>query len=495
MAHHARGLQPGHRSRLGISVLGMVEPTSTPAPDGSPPDGGEPSTVQELPRRRGPGRAVSLGLLITVCAGATIGMVAFLGGRIGAVPLAVGLAGAILPVPVLLAIFLWLDRYEPNPMWIMAVSFLWGAGVATSGSILVNTLAGDAIVRAGKPEALVAVLVAPVIEEALKAAFPLLLFLFHRRAFTGFIDGVVYCGLSATGFAMVENILYLGGLGYKPNAEQSVTAGAFFALALFIMRVPLTGFAHPLFTSMTGLGLGLAARSSRRAVRVLAPIAGLLAAMTLHALWNLMASLFQLNPYFLLYGYFAIFMPLFFAVVGLVLWVRSWEGRLAERVLPAYAAAGWFSPPEVVALGALGRRLSARAWARRVAGEAGKVAMRNYQVAATRLALVRDGLDRGLYRSGGPQPWWRRVSWPIAGRPHPQDEFRDALAEERRLLAEIDRCRTVFTGRDPLTPPAWWSSGTYHIEFPDGVVRSVAEPPAPVVPVPFPRADVGPRPG
>jgi hypothetical protein len=40
------------------------------------------------------------------------------------------------------------------------------------------------------------VLVAPVIEETLKALFPLLLFVFYRRAYTGIIDGIVYCGLS-----------------------------------------------------------------------------------------------------------------------------------------------------------------------------------------------------------------------------------------------------------------------------------------------------------
>ena len=407
-----------------------------------------------------------LGALFTLCAGATIGIVAFLGFRIGAVPLGVGIALAILPVPVLTACFLWLDRYEPSPTWIMLASFLWGAGVATSGAIWVNTAAADAFDRAGMSSTLVAVLVAPVIEEGLKAAFPLLLFVFYRKAFTGIIDGVVYCGLSATGFAMVENILYLGGHGYAGGAEVSPATGALLALAVFIGRVPLTGFAHPLFTSMTGLGLGFAARSPRKAVRVLAPITGLVAAMTLHGLWNLMASFGGLDAYFLLYGYFAVFMPIFFLVVGLVLWLRSWEGRLAERVLPVYAAADWFSPPEVVALGTLGRRLSARAWARRIAGPEGFRAMKQYQYAATRLALLRDGLDRGLYASS--------------------TALETALAEEHQLLSEIDRCRRVFTGRDPLTPSAWWSAGTYQIRFPDGVVRPVPEPPSPVVPVPYP---------
>jgi len=425
--------------------------------------------------RRSGSRAVWLGLLIAICAAATVGIVAFLGWRIGPVPLAVGLVGALLPVPVLIACFLWLDRYEPSPMWIMAVSFLWGAGVATSGAILVNNTAADVFERAALGDGFTAVLVAPVIEELLKAAFPLLLFVFYRKAFTGVIDGVVYCGLSATGFAMVENILYVGGRGFGEGAEQGAATGAFYATLVFILRVPLTGFLHPLFTAVAGLGLGFAARSPRRAVRVLAPLTGLVAGMTLHAMWNLMASLGIKSPYFLLYGYFAFFMPVFFIMVGIVLWVRSREGRLAERVLGVYAAAGWFSPPEVVALGTLGRRLSARAWARRVAGDAGHTAMKGYQFAATRLALLRDGLDRGLY-------------W------NPTD-LAAAIAEERRLLEEIDRYRKVFTGRDPVTPRAWWSAGGYQIEFPDGVVRPVPEPPSPVVPVPYPLSGPFPVPG
>ena len=414
-------------------------------------------------------RAVWLGLLIAVCALATIGFVTFLGWNLGPLALGVGITGAILPVPLLIACFLWLDRYQPSPLWIMVVSFLWGAGVATTGSYVVNSFAAKVFEDWNLPDALVAVLVAPVIEEGLKAAFPLLLFVFYRKAFSGVIDGVVYCGLSATGFAMVENVLYLGGHGFAGEASQNgYAAGALAATAIFILRVPLTGFAHPLFTSLTGIGLGFAARSPRRAVRVLAPLTGLVGAMTLHATWNLMAAFSVRNPFILLYGYVAVFVPFFFLMVGLVLWLRSWEGRLAERVLPVYVTAGWFSPPEVVALGTMGRRLSARRWARRVAGDAGHAAIRGYQFAANRLALLRDGLDRGLYRN-------------------PTD-LATAVAEERRLLAAIDGYRRVFTGRDPYTPRAWWSQGAYQIQFPDGQVRAVPAPATPVVPVPVPLA-------
>jgi RsiW-degrading membrane proteinase PrsW (M82 family) len=442
----------------------VAPPAATPDPPAATPVVA-PSTGNRK-------RIIWLSVLIAFTALCGIGLLVYVGWHIGPLALTVGIVAAILPVPVLVACFLWLDRYQPSPLWIMVVSFLWGAGVATSGALFVNTQASYLFADAGIADALVAVLVAPFIEELLKAAFPLLLFIFYRKAFAGITDGIVYCGLSAAGFAMVENILYLGGQGFAGASEQGYAAGAFAVTAIFIVRVPLSGFAHPLFTSLTGIGLGLAARSPSRAVRVMAPLAGLVGAMMLHGAWNLMATLAQDQPYFILYGYFAVFMPIFFAMLGLALWVRSYEGRLTERILPTYTGLGWFSPPEVAALATLGRRSSARAWARRVAGEPGHTAMRHYQFAATSLALLRDGIDRGLLRTAGG----------LAG----------AVAEEGRLLMSIDTYRRAFVGRDPLTPRAWWSAGQYQIQFPDGVVRAVPAPPLPVVPVPVP---AGPPPG
>src|SRR5262249_34937826 len=143
----------------------------------------------------------------------------------------------------------------------------------------------------------------------------------------------------------------------------------------------------------------------------------------------------------------------------------SSEGRLAERVLPEYARAGWLSPPEVAALGTLGRRLSARHWARRVAGDPGARAMKAFQFDATRLALLRDRMRRGIGTAAGKQ-------------------LADTIEEERMLLGALMAYRQVFTGRDPQAPQAVWDGARYHITFPDGVVRPVNAPVSPVAPVP-----------
>lgn len=412
---------------------------------------------------------VKRGLLLTGVIGfiavCGIAVLVVIGWGGGVTALVVGAIGALLPVPLLVFCFLWLDRYEPEPVRYLLFCFAWGACVATAAAIAVNTGASALFDRAGLPDELVAVIVAPLSEETTKALGPLLLFWFRRRTFSGMIDSIVYCGLSAIGFAMVENILYIGVRGYATGAEEAgPLGGAQYAIAVFFARIIMSGFAHPLFTSMTGIGLGIAARTGSRTVRIFAPIAGLLVAMILHGSWNLMSVVAQQSAYVILYGYFAVMVPIFLGMVGFTLWLRSAEGRVAERVLPEYVRAGWLTPPEVAALSTLGRRMAARRWAKRVAGESGGKAMRAFQFDATKLALLRDGMRRGL-----------------GTRPH---EMPTTLAEEHRLLGTMMAYRRVFTGRDPQAPRAVWDGFRYHVTFPDGVVRTLPEPDRPVVPVP-----------
>jgi RsiW-degrading membrane proteinase PrsW (M82 family) len=121
-------------------------------PPGLPPIG--------LPTARGYGgwRLVALAAAVLVPALAVIGIVTYLGTRIGPVALGVGIAGAILPVTALVACFLWLDRYQPSPLWLIVACFLWGAGVATSVALLVNDNAAALFHRWNLPDDVVAVI-------------------------------------------------------------------------------------------------------------------------------------------------------------------------------------------------------------------------------------------------------------------------------------------------------------------------------------------------
>nr|WP_268239706.1 PrsW family intramembrane metalloprotease [Micromonospora yangpuensis] len=450
---------------------GWSGPQSAP-PGGGPPSGWSPGTppgdAGSMPRRRlGWRRFLVLAGVVLLIAACALFMVITLGASLGAEALLIGLVAAILPVPVLVACFLWLDRYEPEPLKYLIFCFAWGAFVSTAASLTVNEFFAARFADWGLPAALTAVLVAPFIEELTKALGPILLLVFRRREWSGITDGLVYCGLSAVGFAMVENILYLGGYGYATGVDEYGPAtGAQQVIAIFIVRILLFGFAHPLFTSMTGVGLGIAARTADRRVRFLAPAAGLLLAMMLHGAWNLLPTLGAAvgRPAIALFGFVGVMFPIFFAMVGVAVWVRAWEGRLTERTLPDYVRAGWLTPPEVAALGSLGRRHAARSWARRVAGDGGVRAMRGYQFAATRLALLRDGMRRGLDVK-------------------PADRERTAQ-EERELLDSIARYRSFFVGRDPQAPVGLWDGDRYHLRFPDGSQRAVAAPDEPVVPIP-----------
>ncbi|HEY2792532.1 MAG TPA: PrsW family intramembrane metalloprotease [Micromonosporaceae bacterium] len=418
---------------------------------------------------------VGLVALLLFLGGCAVAMLLILGTSIGIQGFVVGICLAILPVPFLIAAFMWLDRYEPEPTRYLAFCLIWGGFVATLVALFVNDGMAALFKHVGLPQDLVAVLVAPVIEESMKALGPVLLLLYtikkKRRTINGIVDSIVFFGISATGFAFSENILYLGGQGFDAGSNTGGTAGGLqAALGVFIVRIPLSGFAHPLFTSMTAVGVGVEVRATNKRVRILAPLAGWFGAMLLHGSWNLMSVLAADTKHLqiLLYGYFSVFMPIFFAQVTFVMWLRSAEGRLTSTKLADYVRAGWISPPEVASLASIGRRRSARTWAKRIAGKPGDQGMRGFQLAATQLALLRDRMDRRT-EAGSPV------------------QARDQQ-EEQQLLALIGAYRSAYVGRDPSMPRALWDGARYHIAFPDGQVRLIDAPPVPVMPVPVVRA-------
>ncbi|WP_328866134.1 PrsW family intramembrane metalloprotease [Streptomyces sp. NBC_00304] len=278
----------------------------------------------------------------------------------------VGLGLAVLPVPLLMTAFRWLDRVEPGPWRNMLFAFAWGACAAALVAILANSFATQWIATAtadpGSADTLGATVIAPVVEESAKGAAVLLLFLFRRRDFNGIVDGLVVAGFAATGFAFTENILYLGNAF---GEDQQMGSGfASVTVATFFVRAVMSPFAHPLFTVMTGIGFGIAASSARhqRFRRIALPFLGLVLAMGMHALWNGSAT-FGPYGFYVVYGVFM--MPAFGLVTWLAIWSRLRELRTLAIELPAYAAAGWLSPTEPLALSSMRARGMARDTARR----------------------------------------------------------------------------------------------------------------------------------
>jgi RsiW-degrading membrane proteinase PrsW (M82 family) len=311
-------------------------------------------------------------IVLSVYYGATLGVVTTL--------LAVVLAA--IPLGIVIPTFLWLDRFEAEPVRYLVTAFLWGALVAALAAGVFNTGANIAFQAAtGKnDDALLAtaVLSAPPVEEACKGLLVLLVWWFRRREFDGIIDGMVYAGVVAAGFAFTENIQYLG-MAYSDGGDAALT-GTFIARCLF------TPFAHPMFTVLTGIGIGIAATTRSRALKVLAPVGGYVLAVLSHAIWNLAAITGGAG---LLSVSLVVEVPIFIAFVVLVVWARHREGRLIGRHLSAYADAGWLSPNEVKMLSTMSGRRAARVWARTTGGRAMLRSMRRFQDSASELALLR----------------------------------------------------------------------------------------------------------
>ena len=331
--------------------------------------------------RRALRRWLFVAFLVIGFALAALVLVAYYGATLGVVTGLLGVLLAAIPLGIVIPTFLWLDRFEAEPKRYLLVAFAWGALVAALVAGVFNTGANIAFQAAtgGSQSAMLATAVfsAPLVEEACKGLLVLLIWWFRRREFDGIIDGMVYAGIVAAGFAFTENIQYLG-MAYADGGDQALTG-------TFIARCIFTPFAHPMFTVCTGIGIGIAATTRSRALKVLAPVAGYLLAALLHAIWNLAAVTGGAG---LVTVYLLVEVPIFLAFVALVVWARRREGRLIGRYLSVYADAGWLSPGEVQMLSTMRSRRAARMWARS-AGRRSLAAMRSFQDTASELALLR----------------------------------------------------------------------------------------------------------
>ena len=324
---------------------------------------------------------------VTMLLGAGVMALVLLGsGAPGA--LVVGALLAALPVGPLVAVFLWLDRYEPEPRSLILTALGWGALVATAGALILQTVDQFAF---GRPESLSAAVVAPITEEAVKGLFVLLLVLARRHVIDGVLDGIVYAGMVGIGFAFTENILYLaaaymGGDGIGPGGIGAATG-------TFVVRGIFSPFAHPFFTAAFGVGIGYAVTARSRLLRVGAPLLGYAVAVLGHALWNGAAYLGG-GQYFVV-TYLFLMVPAFLLLAGFAVWARWREGQMLARALTDAAARGLLPPHEVPWLVRIQGRRAARTHAKTLGGDAALRAMREYQEQAIELGFLHDRFLRG----------------------------------------------------------------------------------------------------
>jgi protease PrsW len=306
------------------------------------------------------------------------------GGPVGVV------VGALLALPtaiVLIGLILLIDRLEPEPRLNLLFALGWGGGVAIIGALIVNTVSGVLLVPvlgSDSAERATMAVVAPIVEESFKGALLLLLLLWRRREIDGPTDGIVYAGLCGLGFAFVENILY-----YMRGLEGP--EGQFWFM--LIVRGVVAPLGHPLYTSMTGLGVAYAA-THKGPGRVFAIVGGWFAAVALHALWNGSTAAGVVG----LLGAYGVQALVLAAVIVVLVRDRKRLVGLIQTYLPAYIPSGLVQPHDVQMLGSMAGRRDARQWARAQAGMTGVRAMGDYQLAATELALLHAHAQTGLVR-------------------------------------------------------------------------------------------------
>lgn len=307
------------------------------------------------------------------------GMIALviIGYETGPIGFFLGFLMAALPVPFYVGFTLWVDRFEPEPPWLLALAFLWGAAIAVFFSLIFNTVNSmifTALAGATHGATLGAVLSAPFVEEIFKGAALLLLFFWQRKEFDTVTDGIVYATMVGLGFAMTENVQYYG----RAVAESGVGA-----IAVFFVRGIMGPFCHPLFTSMTGIGLGLARETNQRWLKWTAPIAGLGAAMFLHFVWNLSAS-FGIGFFI---AYFFVMVPAFLGVGIVGLFSLRREANIIRVHLESVVREGILSRDDLIVVTSAMGRVGAAARAFSEGGFAKWTLRKKLHALATELAF------------------------------------------------------------------------------------------------------------
>ncbi|WP_422746516.1 PrsW family intramembrane metalloprotease [Mycobacterium sp. WMMD1722] len=323
-----------------------------------------------------------LGLVIALAS--VVGLIVILLTAINPVGTAVGFVLSSIAMTVVVLAYVWLDRWEPEPPRLLVFAFLWGASVAIILAFVLG-LVFDAVVNPAGEETNPAsvVLGAPLIEEAAKGLFLLLMMTGARRKeLNSLTDCLVYAGLVGAGFAWLEDILYISGA--ESLGDSLITAA---------LRLVMAPFGHSLFTTMFAVGVYFALQRRDTATKIGFLLCGYLAAVLMHALWN-GSSLLGGGTYLLVYVLWMV--PIFGLTIVLAITSRRREQRLVAGKLPGMAAAGVITPNELTWLGSIAGRKRAVAEATRLGGRQAGRSVRAFSAQIVALAFVRDRIDRGF---------------------------------------------------------------------------------------------------
>lgn len=298
----------------------------------------------------------------------------------------------IYALPVLLAVFAF-DLFSRKHVTPLVAAMAWGAIAATSLAALANEGWTMALSRMTGPDVAavwVASVTAPWVEEALKLAGVVLIFLMMRDRVSDLMDGFVLGAMCGLGFSIVEDVFYfMAVFGGEP-------AGV---LQGFFVRVVANGlYGHLLYTGLGGMGIAyFVTRRGRRspARRVAVASSFIFLGVFAHFLWNTpWLDLFPTRPWSTVDLFVlplavlvkAIPLVLFLGVLGILSTRRRrrWVGILEDAAAPG----GEF----LAGLGSwAGARRSVREMRARAGEGAGQI-LRRLQGEMLRTAML---VDRG----------------------------------------------------------------------------------------------------
>jgi hypothetical protein len=149
-----------------------------------------------------------------------------------------------------------------------------------------------------------------------------------------------------------------------------------------------------MFTSFTGIGLGLARQSRSMAIKVIAPPLGLMAAMSMHSIWNGSGALFGGGAFIL--TYILIMIPAFFIMLVVIALALRREGQIVREYLLPDFQAGVCTQEEYARLGSIFGRMGTSFNALSRGGFGKWRVARQLNQTASELAFHRSRVARGI---------------------------------------------------------------------------------------------------
>jgi RsiW-degrading membrane proteinase PrsW (M82 family) len=256
-------------------------------------------------------------------------------------PLLVSIFFGFVPMLMFAGFINWLDRYEKEPKALLGAAFVWGVLIAGGGAYIINTVLGLGVYivtgSEGATDFATASIIAPLVEESLKGLAVLVVFFLFRKEFDSILDGVIYAGITALGFAAIENVLYIYNYGYQENGWSGLWQ-------LVFIRVILVGWQHPFYTAFTGIGLAIARMNRNVFVKIIAVVGGFATAVFMHAFHNTFGGLIG-GLEGLAVGTIVDWTGWFFMLL-FIIWMIVNERNILKRNLLAEVNSGLISPAQ-----------------------------------------------------------------------------------------------------------------------------------------------------